>query len=439
MLKIMRGTHKLPFVRVWIPCVNLEMDHNGMYVGCTEHAISSSNNEVYFVADEEMDANDHVYDDYYYDDMLCFRDISKLQPLHKDQGVVGKAFSSGKLCYCENITEFSIIEYPLVHYARWCGLTTSFAICLKNRDDAYILELFLPRDNADPKILLGSILSTMGQHFQNFKFPSGQELGNESHVEVIKASSDKNVDYFHVCQAIASSFMPEVLQAEERRNELMEGNENHTEKEDRQQLMVQSDVVSTDSQIISEKKCVSVTHLQKESRTRTKDFVNYDDLKQHFNKNLSDAAESLQVSRSTLKRLCRKYGIRRWPLSKRKKTSESDRQPLTMLPKKNKSTTSATTTHTDHGITVKITYGDDMMKFKLYSFSRKEDLDNEVAKRLQLPIERFRISYMDEDNDRIWIACDDDLSDCFNNAQSLGKNTIKMLVLPAAINHHLEL
>ncbi|XP_059276348.1 protein NLP6-like [Lycium ferocissimum] len=451
MLKIVWETHKLPFIRVWIPCMNLEMDHNGMYVGCTEHVISASN-EVYFVADEEMDANDHVYDDYYYDDMLCFRDISKLQPLQKDQGVVGKAFFSGKLCYCENITEFGIIEYTLVHYARWCGLTTTFAICLKNKDDAnaYILELFLPPDKADPKILLGSILSTIGQHFRNFKFTSGQELGNDSSVQVIKASSNKNVDYFHIYQTRESPFMPEVLHAEERRNQLMEGSENHMEEEamsecmvrnsvdNGQQPMVQSDVLNTYSKVISEKQCVSVTHLQKESRARTKDSVNYDDLKQHFNKNLSDAAESLQVSRSTLKRLCRKYGIRRWPLSKRKKTGESDCQPLTILPKKNKSITSETT-HTDHessnSFTVKATYGDDMMKFKLYSFSKKEDLDKEVAKRLRLPIIRFRINYMDEDNDWIWIACDDDLSDCFNNAQSLGKNTIKMLVLPAAINH----
>ncbi|XP_009605049.1 protein NLP6-like isoform X2 [Nicotiana tomentosiformis] len=428
MLKIVRETHKLPFVRVWIPY-------------------------------EEMDANDHVYDDYYYDDMLCFRDISKLQPLQKDQGVVGKAFFSGELCYCENITEFSIIEYPLVHYARWCGLTSSFAICLKNGDEAYILELFLPPDNGDPKILLGSILSTMGQHFHNFKFASGQELGHDSSVQVIKASSHKNVDYFHICQIRESPFMPEVLCDEERSNRQMEGNESHREKEaisecmvqnsvdnGQQQIMVQSDVLNTDIQVISEKQCVSITRLQKESRTRTKDSVNYDDLKQHFNKNLSDAAESLQVSRSTLKRLCRKYGIRRWPSSKRKKTvNESNCQPLNMLPKKKKAITSATTsTHANHvnsssSITVKATYGEDMMKFKLYSSSRKDDLDRELAKRLQLPIGKFRIKYMDEDNDYIWIACDDDLSDCFNNAQSLGKNTIKMLVLPAAINYSLEL
>lgn len=239
MLKIVRETHKLPFVRVWIPCKNLEMDHNGMYRGCTEHVISASN-EVYYVADEEMDANDHVYDDYYYDDMLCFRDISKLQPLQKDQGVVGKAFFSGKLCYCENITEFSIIEYPLVHYARWCGLTSSFAICLKNGVEVYILELFLPPDNGDPEILLGSILSTMGQHFQNFKFASGQELGHDSSVQVIKAYSDKNVDYFHICQTRESLFMPEVLCDEERRNWLMEGNENHIEKEGRIQILIVS-------------------------------------------------------------------------------------------------------------------------------------------------------------------------------------------------------
>lgn len=116
-----------------------------------------------------------------------------------------------------------------------------------------------------------------------------------------------------------------------------------------------------------------------------------------------------------------------------------------MLPKKKKAITSAaTSTHANHvnsssSITVKATYGEDMMKFKLYSSSRKDDLDRELAKRLQLPIGKFRIKYMDEDNDYIWIACDDDLSDCFNNAQSLGNNTIKMLVLPAAITYSLEL
>lgn len=62
----------------------------------------------------------------------------------------------------------------------------------------------------------------------------------------------------------------------------------------RQPPMAQSDVLSINPHIISEKQCVGVTHLRKESRTRNKDSVNYDDLKLHFNKNLSDAAESLQ-------------------------------------------------------------------------------------------------------------------------------------------------
>ncbi|KAM3396574.1 hypothetical protein P3S68_000086 [Capsicum galapagoense] len=98
MFKIVRETHKLPFVRVWIPVLILKWTTMAFTWASTS--------------------------------MPSLQDISKLQPLQKDdQGVVGKAFSSdNKLCYCKNITEFSIIEYPLVHYARWCGLNTSFAI-----------------------------------------------------------------------------------------------------------------------------------------------------------------------------------------------------------------------------------------------------------------------------------------------------------------------
>ncbi|WMV48188.1 hypothetical protein MTR67_041573, partial [Solanum verrucosum] len=47
--------------------------------------------------------------------------------------------------------------------------------------------------------------------------------------------------------------------------------------------------------------------------------ISLDDLKQHFGKKREDAAESLDVSVSTFKRICRENGIRRWPSKKIKR------------------------------------------------------------------------------------------------------------------------
>ncbi|XP_060180992.1 uncharacterized protein LOC132610675 isoform X2 [Lycium barbarum] len=47
--------------------------------------------------------------------------------------------------------------------------------------------------------------------------------------------------------------------------------------------------------------------------------ISLEDLQQNYGKNREEAAESLQVSVSTFKRICRKHGIPRWPSSKRKK------------------------------------------------------------------------------------------------------------------------
>ncbi|KAH0634365.1 hypothetical protein KY284_037151 [Solanum tuberosum] len=47
--------------------------------------------------------------------------------------------------------------------------------------------------------------------------------------------------------------------------------------------------------------------------------ISLDDLKQQFGKNRKEAAESLDVSVSTFKRICRQYGIPRWPSKKIKR------------------------------------------------------------------------------------------------------------------------
>ncbi|KAL7189107.1 hypothetical protein ACSBR1_038885 [Camellia fascicularis] len=72
--------------------------------------------------------------------------------LRKGQGVIGRAFYSPNVLLCKDVTQLSIIDYPLAHYARDVKLGGCFAICLQSSctgNDTYVLECFMPPSNKD--------------------------------------------------------------------------------------------------------------------------------------------------------------------------------------------------------------------------------------------------------------------------------------------------
>ncbi|XP_016440595.1 protein NLP7 isoform X2 [Nicotiana tabacum] len=182
-------------------------------------------------------------------------------------------------------------------------------------------------------------------------------------------------------------------------------------------------------------------------------------LEEQFGKKLSDAAKSLGVARSTLKRMCRDYDIYRWPRSKsandvcslsenkpvkrvEKQMGNSSREDL-QLPHASLSNGMDTTTtltqrkvpiatfQSDNTMSVKVTYKDVTIRFPLSLSSGKIDLETEVEKRLKLvPVGSYSIKYEDEDNDWIAITCDSDLEYGIHTLRSLGRTTMKMLVEP---------
>ncbi|XP_016473877.1 uncharacterized protein LOC107795712 isoform X1 [Nicotiana tabacum] len=182
-------------------------------------------------------------------------------------------------------------------------------------------------------------------------------------------------------------------------------------------------------------------------------------LEEQFGKKLSDAAKSLGVARSTLKRMCRDYDIYRWPRSKsandvcslsenkpvkrvENQTGNSSREDL-QLPHAGLSNGMDTTTtltqrkkptatfQSDNAMSVKVTYKDVTIRFPFSLSSGKIDLETEVEKRLKLVlIGSYSIKYEDEDNDWIAITCDSDLEYGMHTLRSLGRTTMKMLVEP---------
>ncbi|KAK4400276.1 protein NLP7 [Sesamum angolense] len=79
-------------------------------------------------------------------------------------------------------------------------------------------------------------------------------------------------------------------------------------------------------------------------------------------------------------------------------------------------------------ITIKATYREDIIRFRIPIDSGIVKLKEEVAKRLKLELGTFDIKYLDDDHEWVLIACDADLQECIDISRSSGSNIIRLLV-----------
>ncbi|CAL5438801.1 unnamed protein product [Camellia sinensis] len=281
-----------------------------------------------------------------FDEVNCYELFNMANVEHhlrKGQGVVGRAFYSPNVLLCNDVTQFSIIGYPLAHCAHADELRGCFAICLQSSctgKDIYVLECFMPPSNKDysnQQTALKKILETMKKNFKTFKLASGEELGEHLCIEEISFQND-----------------------------------------------------------------------------------------------------SLQVSQSTLKRVCRGYGFPRWPPRKKNMVGSSqpsesslgvDHQQIPQLSFDQPfSQASAAVFHGNprntvirdaNVVTVKANYINDIIiKFSLSLSSRLVELQQQIAKRLHLVDGTYYVKYKDEVDDLIVIACDQDFQDYISNSTS---------------------
>ncbi|CAL5364142.1 unnamed protein product [Camellia sinensis] len=176
MLKVVCSTHCLPLARTWASC---RLCNVVFTIGRT-----------YGTGRQKLE----------------FLDECAKHCLRKGQGVGGRAVLPQNLVFCKDVTQFSITEYPLAHYACRYGLTGSFAIYLRSgyiEDNVYMLEFLLPPnyiEGKDPRIALVSLLTTMKQHCKSFKVAFGEELGEELSIEVLDFSEDGKLYSFPIPQ-----------------------------------------------------------------------------------------------------------------------------------------------------------------------------------------------------------------------------------------------
>jgi hypothetical protein len=88
-----------------------------------------------------------------------------------------------------------------------------------------------------------------------------------------------------------------------------------------------------------------------------------------------------------------------------------------------------TATKEMNSVTIKATFREDIIRFRLSLSSGILELKEEVAKRLKFEMGTFDIKYLDDDNEWVLIACDADLQECIDiSRSSTASKIIRLLV-----------
>ncbi|OIW02940.1 hypothetical protein TanjilG_29716 [Lupinus angustifolius] len=186
-------------------------------------------------------------------------------------------------------------------------------------------------------------------------------------------------------------------------------------------------------------------------RTKAEKTISLPVLRQYFAGSLKDAAKSIGVCPTTLKRICRQHGITRWPSRKIKKVGHSlkklqlvidsvqgaeERHPNDHAFLKRELLIQEDTRSKAAGLRVKASFVDEKIRFSLQTNWSFRELEVEIGSRFSInDMRNIVVKYLDDEGEWVVLACDADLEECKDLHRSSQGRTIRLSLFQSSPNN----